>query len=308
MELRHLRYFVAVAEEQNVTRAAARLHVSQPPLSRQVRDLEGELGVALFEHGARSVRLTPAGRVFLTEARAVLRRADQAVRAAQAAAGGQRAEIHFGYAPSLTASILPPALRRFARQAPEVRVHLHDLSTAEMRCGLREGRLHAALMVNAGGRAPAGLQFTEMLRLAVRIAMAPTHRLARAGSVRLEQLAGEPLVVLSRDGYPEHHDWIRSLFARLNRRPVIAEEHDSSTSLIAAVEAGAGIALTSTGLRSLAGRRLVFRAIRPAPPDLGVVLAHRDSNLPAVVQDFVQAVLSEAPLRRGASVTPGIQR
>src|SRR5207249_11063288 len=90
MELRHLRYFVAVAQEQNVTRAAARLHVSQPPLSRQIRDLEDELGIALFEHCVKSVRLTEAGRVFLTEARAVLQRSDDAVRMAKAVASGQR--------------------------------------------------------------------------------------------------------------------------------------------------------------------------------------------------------------------------
>src|SRR6185369_11615858 len=94
MELRHLRYFVAVAEEQNVTRAAARLHVSQPPLSRQIRDLEDELGVALFEHSAKAVRLTEAGRVFLTEARAVVQRADEAVQTVRAVASGQRGEIH----------------------------------------------------------------------------------------------------------------------------------------------------------------------------------------------------------------------
>lgn len=96
MELRHLRYFVAVAEEQNVTRAAARRHVSQPPLSRQIRDLEDDLGVALFEHGAKALRLAAAGRVFLTEARAVLQRAEEAVQTAKAVAGGQRGEIHVG--------------------------------------------------------------------------------------------------------------------------------------------------------------------------------------------------------------------
>src|SRR5262252_5778937 len=107
MELRHLRYFVAVAEEQSVTRAAARLHVSQPPLSRQIRDLEDELDVALFDHGAKSVRLTEAGKVFLSEARAILRRAGEAVETVKAVANGHRGEIHVGYAPSLTVEILP---------------------------------------------------------------------------------------------------------------------------------------------------------------------------------------------------------
>src|SRR6266576_3274272 len=129
MELRHLRYFVAVAEEQNVTRAATRLHVSQSPLSRQIRDLESELGVALFDHGAKSVRLTEAGRVFLVEARAVIQRVAQAVQAAKAVASGKKGEIHVGYAPSLTVEILPRALRFFHESNAGIVVRLHDLST-----------------------------------------------------------------------------------------------------------------------------------------------------------------------------------
>src|SRR5206468_11636846 len=103
MELRHLRYFIGVAEEENVSRAALKLHVSQPALSRQIRDLEEELGFLLLERSARSVRLTEAGRAFLIEARAVLQRAEDAVKAARAIATGQRGELHVGYAPSVTA-------------------------------------------------------------------------------------------------------------------------------------------------------------------------------------------------------------
>src|SRR5947208_12915787 len=120
MELRHLRYFIGVAEEENVSRAALKLHVSQPALSRQIRDLEEELGFLLLERSAKSVRLTEAGRTFLIEARAVLERLEQAVQKARAAATGQRGEIHVGYAPSLTARILPPALRAFQLGLPNV--------------------------------------------------------------------------------------------------------------------------------------------------------------------------------------------
>src|SRR5258705_10141211 len=113
MELRHLRYFVAVAEEQNVSRAAIRLHISQPPLSRQIRGLEDELGIALFDRGSKPLRLTEAGRVFRIEARTLLQRAEDAVQMAKAVAGGERGEIHVGYAPSLTVELLPRALRYF---------------------------------------------------------------------------------------------------------------------------------------------------------------------------------------------------
>src|SRR2546425_5896285 len=146
MELRHLRYFVAVAEAENVSRAALKLHVSQPGLSRQIRDLEEELGFLLLERSAKSVRLTEAGRVFLIEARAVLERAEEGVKAARAVATGS-SELHIGYAPSLTARILPATLRAFQAELPKVRVRLHDLSTEEMLTGLREGKLQMAFVV-----------------------------------------------------------------------------------------------------------------------------------------------------------------
>src|SRR5580692_10415461 len=113
MELRHLRYFVAVADTENVSRAAIKLHVSQPGLSRQVHDLEEEIGFQLFERSAKSLRLTEAGRVFLVEARLVLQHAEEAVKKARAVAVSVTGELNIGYAPSLTVQILPPALRKF---------------------------------------------------------------------------------------------------------------------------------------------------------------------------------------------------
>ena len=126
MELRHLRYFVAVAEEENVTRAAARLHVSQPSLSRQILDLEEELQLSLFEHNAKALRLTDAGRIFLAEARAVLQRVTEAVQTVKAVSSGEKGELHVGYAPSLTTKLLPQALKFFQGANPGVRVVLHD--------------------------------------------------------------------------------------------------------------------------------------------------------------------------------------
>ena len=147
MELRHLRYFIAAAEEENVSRAALKLHVSQPAISRQIHDLEDEIGFPLFERGAKSLKLTEAGKVFLTEAKSVLQRAGEAVKSARAVAAGARGEIHVGYSPSLTVRILPPALRAFQAAFPNVRVALHDLSGEELLIGLRDGKLHVALTV-----------------------------------------------------------------------------------------------------------------------------------------------------------------
>ena len=131
MELRHLRYFVAVAEEENVSRAALKLRVSQPGISRQIHDLEDEIGFPLFERSPKSVRLTAAGKILLVEARSVLQHAADAVDKARAGIAVQF-EINVGYAPSGTVEILPRALRAFQGQFPNVRVALHDLSVEEM--------------------------------------------------------------------------------------------------------------------------------------------------------------------------------
>ena len=289
MELRHLRYFVAVAEAENVTRAAAKLHVAQPAVSRQIRDLEEELGLALLERSAKSVRLTDAGRIFLAEARAVLVRADEAVKAVRAIAGGTLGELHVGYAPSLTVQILPRALRRFQAEVPGVRVTLHDFSTEEMLAGLRENRLHVALMVQPEGGQLRGLRFHELARYPMCAAVAPSHRFARSRSLALARMVTEPLIAYSRADYPEYHASLAEIFAPVGRIPTIAEEHDSVTSLIAAVEAGRGIALVPSALTCMVGARLKVLPLTPEPAPIVVGAVCRKASDSAIAQRFIAA-------------------
>ncbi len=136
MELRHLRYFVAVAETENVSRAALKLHVSQPALSRQIRDLEDEIGFCLLERTAKSVRLTDAGRAFLDEVRALLQHADEAVKKARAVASAEPSELHVGHSTPF-AEILPKILRAFQREMPNVHVRLHNWSYEAIFDGVR---------------------------------------------------------------------------------------------------------------------------------------------------------------------------
>ena len=290
MELRHLRYFVAVAEEQNLSRAAIKLHISQPPLSRQIRDLEEELGIALFDRGSKPLRLTEAGRVFLAEARMLLQHAEDAVHKVKAVAGGERGEIHVGYAPSLTVELLPRALKRFRETSPGVRVQLHDLSTQEMLHGLREGKLQVALLVRVPSQALTGLDFEELQRHRVCVAMHPAHPLAQARRVGLEHVARERLVAFTLADYPEHQAWIAGLFAPLKRSPQIVEEHDSITSLIAAVESGRGVAVLAQPFNGLASPRLKIRPLQPAPPPLAVGIAYRKKSRSKTTGNFIEAV------------------
>ncbi len=287
MELRHLRYFIGVAEEENVSRAALKLHVSQPALSRQIRDLEDELGFLLLERSAKSVRLTEAGRTFLIEARAVLQRAEDAVKAARAIATGG-GELHVGYAPSLTARILPPTLRAFQTELPRVRVRLHDLSTEEMLAGLRESKLQITFVPRPAPATLRGFRFEELVRDVICLAVAPKHPLAGRRTVTLVDAVREPLVTYSRKDYPDAHEHLAAVFAAIKVRPRIVEEHDSVSSLIAAVEAGVGVAVVSQSLTCTAGSRLKLIPISPAPEPLVVGAAWIKDRLTATAEQFLK--------------------
>jgi DNA-binding transcriptional LysR family regulator len=289
MELRHFRYFVAVAEEENVSRAALMLHVSQPGLSRQIRDLEDEIGFQLFERSAKSLRLTEAGKIFLTEARAVLLHAEDAVKKARAVSGGTTGVINVGYAPSLTVQILPSALRKFQEQFPNVRVALHDLFTEEMLAQLGEKKLQVALTVKPPAKLLRGLNFAELARYEMCVAVAPKHPLAKLKSISLEQIAAEPLIAYSRKDYPEYHTMLEKLFAPVRRKPRIVGEHDSVTSLIAAVESGCGFALVPSCVACMVGARLKLIPLRDGPPPLPVGAIWREDSETGLVSSFIAA-------------------
>jgi len=293
MELRHLRYFVAVAETENVSRAALKLHVSQPALSRQVRDLEDELGFLLLERTAKSVALTEAGQKFLTEARAVLQRVEEAVTKTRAVAMGCAGELHVGYSPTPTAKILPPTLRAFQAQMPKVRVKLHDLSTGEMLEELREGTLQVAFIVRPRKSISlSGLRFEELLRDPVKLAVSPQHRLARLRTISLTEAVKEPFVAYSQEDYPDYHENLEAAFATIKAKPRIVEEHDGVSSLIPAVEAGAGVALAAESMGCIAGNRLKFLRLTPTPPPVVIGIAAPKSGISTAAEVFWQCAKS----------------
>jgi DNA-binding transcriptional LysR family regulator len=295
MELRHLRYFVAVAEEENVSRAALKLHVSQPGLSRQIRDLEDEIGFQLFERGAKSLKLTAAGKTFLTEARAVLQRAEDAVKKARAAIGGTQGEIHVGYAPSLTVQILPLPLRAFQEQFPGVRVALHDLSSEEMLAQLGKKKLNLALTARPPEKVLRCFSFVELARYAICVAVSPQHPLAKSRALTLAQVAREPLIGLTRKDYPEAYSELGKLFAAAGSKPRFIEEHEDGSSIIAAVEAGRGIALVPSSLHCVVGARLKLISLKPALPPIPVGALWRKEFETELVKKFIAAASAKLP-------------
>src|SRR5262249_51209317 len=187
----------------------------------------------------------------------VLQCAEDAVKAARAIATGS-GELHIGYAPSLTARILPPALRAFQAELPNVRVKLHDFSTEEMLAGLREGKLQLVFIVRLTPSMLRGLQFEELVRDTMCLAVAPKHSLVRRRTVTLAEAAREPLIAYSRKDYPEAYEMLNAIFGAIKTKPHIVEEHDSVSSLIAAVEAGNGVTIAAQSLACTAGLRLKF--------------------------------------------------
>src|SRR6266436_675630 len=220
VELRHLRYFLAVGEALNFTKAAARLQVAQSALSRQIQDLEDEIGVTLLRRSSRGVMLTAEGKLFLEEVRELLKHADESVERVRALARGEYGELHIGYAPSPTVEILPPALAAFQRAVPRVKVLLHDLSSDELIAGLRNATLELAIMVQPTGGQTAGIEFELLRTYPLSVAMAATHPFARLKSIPLEKLAAEPLIGLRRKDYPEYYDFLDRIFAPIRVKPL----------------------------------------------------------------------------------------
>jgi DNA-binding transcriptional LysR family regulator len=293
-----LRYFVAVAEMENVSRAALKLHVSQPALSRQIRDLEDEIGFSLLERTAKSVRLTDAGRSFLDNARALLQNADEAVLKARAVASAEPTELHVGYSPTPTAEILPKALRAFQRAMPNVHVRLYDWSMKDILEGVRDGRLQLGLIVpptKASGLQD--LRYEELFHERVCVAVAPQHPFARRRAVPIAEIAAEPLIGLTREDYPNFYDYLSILFSKLKQKPRVVEEYDSFSGIISAVEAGTGVAIGADVFGHSFGNRVKLLHITPEPKPIPVGIVGTKGRLSSAAEKFWQCA-KEAALRK----------
>jgi len=289
VELRHLRYFVAVAEMENVSRAALKLHVSQPALSRQIRDLEDELGFCLLERTAKSVRLTDAGRAFLDNARTLLQNADEAVTKARAVASAEPTELHVGYSPTPVAEILPKTLRAFQRAMSNVHVKLHDWSNKAILDGVRDDRLQLGLIVSPPKASSLrDLRYEELFHERVCVAVAPQHPFARRRAIPLSEVAAEPLIALTREDYPEYYDYLSIIFSKVKQKPRIVEEHDSLSGILASVEAGTGVAIGMDVFGYSFGNRVKVLDLIPEPKPISVGIAAPRRRLSPAAEKFWQ--------------------
>ena len=295
MELRHLRYFVAVAEMENVSRAALKLHVSQPALSRQIRDLEDEIGFSLLERTAKSVRLTEAGRAFLDDARALLQHAEEAVKKARAVAGAEPNEVQVGYSAEDTAEILPKTLRLFQRAKPNVHVRLHDWNNKDILDGIRDGRLQLGLIVPpAKSSALHDLRYEALFQVRVCVVVASQHPFARRRAIPIAEVAAEPLIGLTREDYPGYYDYLWIIFSKVKRKPRIVEEYDSYSGIISSVEAGTGVALGPDVLGRSLRNRVKFLHLTPEPKPISVGIIAPKGRLSPAAEKFWQGAKEAA--------------
>jgi DNA-binding transcriptional LysR family regulator len=283
VELRQLRYFVAVAEELHFRRAAARLHISQPPLSQQIAALEQELGVRLLERTRRRVELTPAGETFLRDARAILAEVDVAMSTARAIDAGQAGVLRVGFVGSALLSIVPATVQRFRRARPGVEVELRERSTVEALRALTTGVVDVALV-----RPPIEPDETHHTELVMRertVAAIPTgHELARLRRIPLARLAPEPLVLFPRAQAPGFHDLLIGELSATGKSPHVVQYAPEMLTIIGLVAAGIGVSPVPASVAHLALDGVTYRPLSGAP----------DTELVAVTRAAEEAPLARA--------------
>lgn len=291
MELRHLRYFVAVAEDLHFGRAAARLHIAQPPLSRQIRDLERELGAELFARVKGRVSLTHAGRAFLVEARRTLAQAERARATAQRAARGEVGRLRVGFVEAATYSgVLADVLGLFRARHPDVGLELFELSSLQQTEALREGRVEVGVLHSLPYDAAEWLGVERLTDDPMIVALPSGHRLARRPTLPLAALAAEPLLLLRRPDGPGLHDRIIAACQAAGFSPAVAQQAGQLQTLVGLVAAGAGVTFVPGSLEALRRPGVVYRRVAGLGLDMGLWAVWRLAEESPVAARFLDAL------------------
>jgi DNA-binding transcriptional LysR family regulator len=290
VELRHLRYFLAVAEELHFSRAAERLRIAQPALSQQIAKLEREIGVQLFHRTRRRVELTAGGEAMVRPARQALAEAAAAVEAAQRAARGETGHLRIGFIESAANTLIPKAVRRFSASRPAAALSLSELSVDAQVEGLRTGLLDIGIL-----RLPAateGLALASLPDEGLVVVVADSHPLAGRKQISAAALAGEPLVLLARQMVPGLYDQVITLLHQQGGAQ-IAQEATSIQAVLGLVAAGLGISLLPASVTSLARVGVGFVRLTDSPRS-SMQLAWRESDRSPLTAAFLEAAQAPA--------------
>ena len=285
MDIRHLRYFVTVAEHGSITRAAEALGMEQPPLSQQIRQLERNLGVVLFERQTRGVRLTDIGQALLPRARTILDLQAQFLSTAQELARGEAGHIRMGLAGAVPLlPVIPLTIRRFREMVPNVTLSLEESNTPALCAALHDHTVDLAI-IRPPAPDPARLSVFHLLDEPTVIALPRGHRLTTCPIISLDMVADEPLIIFARELGPGFHDAILSAYQSAGVTPVIGQQAPQIAGTVPLVAAGLGVSVVPRSLSQIHAGGVTFHAIRaPAPRATLAVAIRAGQNMPLVTR------------------------
>jgi DNA-binding transcriptional LysR family regulator len=297
MELRHLRYFCAVADHKGFSHAARHLYVSQSAISEQIGDLESEIGVTLLDRSQRQVRLTRHGEIFLVEARKILASADRAVEMAQRSMRDEAGRLAIGFFAWGTGAFFPQIIREFRRRYPGVELALHEMHASEQSEALAERKIDIGFTRPLEPPFDLTLRSEPLYRDPLVAALPRSHPLV-PGPIQLERLASEDFVLCNRETSPTLFDTIISICRKAGFSPRIAHTASRWSAVLTLVEAGEGVGLVPAGLWALMSSQVVSCRIHPNTAHLGVVLAWSPENETGLQRAFLRLVREMKPTIR----------
>lgn len=289
IEIRHLRYFIAVAEELHFGRAAERLNMSQPPLSQQIQKLEERLGFQLFHRTKRRVQLTAPGQVFLGESRQVLDRLERAIRTGQQASRGEHGALAVGFVSSAIYSALPSILRRFRQLLPDVDVSLRELSAGQQGDWLENNRLDIGI-VRSEIENP-DLEYVTILEEPFIIVLPENHKQSKERVISLHTLSREPFILFPRSLAPGLYDQIINLCQQARFSPRVVQEAIQMQTIVGLVAAEIGVAIVPRSLQNLQRPGVVYKPLKGPAPKSTISLVYRKNDPSPVVQRFLNAAM-----------------
>ena len=302
MELRHLRYFVAVAEDLNFSRAARRLHVSQPPLSRQVRDLENELGVELFERANNKVRLTPAGEFLYAEAKRLLAQSEDLAREVRRFGDAGRPELRIGYVANVNGPAVIEAATQFRKSNPGVIVKVFDSSAREQVAGILAGALDLGFIGFRKAADQSGLEVTPIETTHAIMAAPADHPLAAKGPQPLAAFKKDPFVTISEEAFPGARQYVLQFCRDAGFRPKIMHEAQEPIDILNLIAMGEGVALVPERMRRTPHPGVAFCRLREPVPRVDSYVAWKKGNRSPLIQGMVEsAKLTYQRLTRAAA-------
>lgn len=293
IELRHLHYFIAVAEELNFGRAAERLHIAQPPLTRQIQQLEQILGVKLFYRTTRRIELTEAGQVYLAEARRVLTRVQEGVVLARAASRGEVGRLVVGFEGSSAYDIVPLTVKAFREQAPQIALIVREMTTGDQSKALQEGDINVGFVVPPLVDAH-DLLIETILREPLIVALPQNHPQAQQDTIDLATLKDQTFVVCPRRYKCGLYDHIIAVCRQKGFSPTFTQETNEVQSILGFVAAELGVALLPSSVKHLQRSQVVYRKLQPPVDELELAIARRREDPSLIVNKFFQTVRNVA--------------